>query len=220
MCAFGLSTLSAILLIGQIGAGPAITGVVVDPTGRPIAGAEMVLTAGEAPDGSVPILARTSTDASGGFRLDRGSVEHRRGFLAPGVIWAYKAGLGLGVVDLIRADRPDQVHRLLLEPQELRQVTIRDPDGKPMAGIPVAARLVQTEQTGYLGVTVPDDWHHRLTAVTDDQGVASLPGLTRRIELRSVRMSVAGGSTQVAMLLYAEGKHEASLMLGRPAPGR
>jgi hypothetical protein len=217
MCAFGVSVWSAILLIGQTAAGPAIGGAVVDPTGQPVAGAEVVLTAGGASDGSVPILAKTATDASGGFRLDRPSAEHRRGFLAPGVIWAYKAGLGLGVVDLSRADRPDQVHRLVLEPQEFRRVTIRDSDGKPMAGVKVAARLVETERTGYLGVTVPDDWHRRLTAVTDGQGVASLPGLTRWIELRSVRLTVAGGGTQVAMLLYAEGKHEASLSLGRPA---
>ncbi len=216
MCALGLSVLSAILLIGQAGAGPAITGAVLDPTGQPVVGAEVVLTAGEAPDGSVPILAKTATDASGAFRLARPSAEDRLGFLAPGVIWAYKAGLGLGVVNLIRADRPDQVHRLVLEPQELRRVTIRDQDGKPIVGVTVAARLVETERTGYLGVTVPDNWHHRLTAVTDDQGVASLPGLTRRIELRSVRMTGAAGGAQVAMLLYSEGKHEASLTLGRP----
>ncbi len=217
MGAFGVSLWSAILLIGQSGAGPAITGTVVDPSGRPIAGAEVVFTAGEAPDGSVPILATTATDAAGAFRLDRPSADRRRGFLAPGVVWAYKAGLGLDVVDLIRVDRPDQVHRLVLEPQELRRVTIRDAEGKPIAGLKTAARLGETERTGYLGVTVPDDWNDRLTAVTDDRGVASLPGLTRRIDLRSVRMSVAVGGAQVAMLLYAEGKHEASLSLGRPA---
>ncbi len=216
MGAFGVSLWSAILLIVQTGAGPAIMGMVVDPKGQPIAGAEVVLTAGEAPDGSVPILATTTTDASGGFRLDRPPADRRRGFLAPGVVWGYKAGLGLGVVHLIRADRPEQVHRLVLEPQELRRVTIRDPEGKPIAGVPVSAHLVETERSGYLGVTVPDDWHHRLTAVTDAQGVASLSGLTRRIELRSVRMTIAGGSTQVAMLLYAEGQHEAFLTLGRP----
>jgi len=81
MGAFGVWMRSAILLIGQTGAGPPIFGAVVDPTGRPVAGAEVVLTSGASPDGSVPILAKTTTDASRGFRLDRPSAEHRRGFL-------------------------------------------------------------------------------------------------------------------------------------------
>ena len=73
-------------------------------------------------------------------------------------------------------------------------MTIRDPDGKPILGVRVAVRLVQTERTGYLGATIPDDWHERPTAVTDDRGVASLPGLTRRIDLRSIRLAVAAAA--------------------------
>jgi hypothetical protein len=192
-------------------------GTVVDLNGKPVARAEVVFTAGESLDGSVPILAATTSDASGGFRIERPIVDRRRGFMSPGIIWVHKPGLGLGVVDLLRADRPDQSHRLVLEPQEPRRLTLRDADGKPVVGATVAARLVQTERTGYLGVTVPDAWLTRLTAATDVQGVASLPGLTRLIELRSVRIVVPGGGTHVGTLLYTEGKHDAALTLGRPS---
>ena len=211
------SLVCSILVIGQVGASPSIEGLVVDPNGKPVAGAEVVLTAGEALDGTVPILATTTSGAAGEFRIAHLIADRRRGFLAPGVIWAYRPGLGLGMVDLVRDDRPVQTHRLVLEAQEPRRLTLRDADGKPIVGASVAPRLVETERTAYLGVTIPDDWLGRLTASTDAQGVALLPGLTRRIDLRSVRIAVPGSAPHVAMLLYAEGKHDATLALGRPS---
>src|SRR5262249_31213085 len=140
-----------------------IQGDVIDVQSRPIAGVEVVLTAGAARDGSVPILARTTTGADGRFRLDRPDVARRSDFLSPGAIWAYRQGQGLGVVDLLRADRPDQVHRLVLEPQEARRLTTRDAGDVPIAGARAVPRLVQTERTGYLGVTIPDEWLDRLS---------------------------------------------------------
>jgi hypothetical protein len=132
--------LLAIQLIGQAGPVPAITGTVVDPNGKPVARAEVVLTAGESLDGSVLILAATTSDASGEFRIERPIADRRRGFMLPGMIWVHKPGLGMGVVDLLRADRPDQSHRLVLEPQEPRRLTLRDVDRKPVVGAAVAAR--------------------------------------------------------------------------------
>jgi hypothetical protein len=194
-----------------------IAGDVVDAQSRPVAAAEVVLTAGPARDGSVPILARTTTGADGRFRLTRPDPTRLRDFRSPGVIWAHRPGQGLGVVDLIRADKPDQAHRLILEPQEVRRLTIRDADGRPIAGARVAARLVQTERTGYLGVTIPDEWLDRLAATADAQGVAPLPGLTRRIDLRAARVESPGRGAHLAMLRYEDGQLDATLALGRPA---
>ena len=111
-----------------------IAGDVVDARSRPIAEAEVVLTAGPAPMARY----RSSPDED---RRGRAvptrwprSRRSRRGFLSPGAIWAYRPGKGLGVVDLIRADKPDQAHRLVLEPQAIRRMTIRDADTKPIAG--------------------------------------------------------------------------------------
>ena len=176
---------TAATLIGPVDGAPALTGSVVTPDGRPVPEAEVVLTAGAARDGSVPVLARTTTGRDGRFRLDRPDPARLRDFLSPGVIWAYRPGYGLGIADLLRADKPDQPHRLVVEPQDVRRLTIRDPDGRPVAGARVAARLVQTEHTGYMGVTIPDGWLDRLAATTDARGVAALPGLTRRVDLRS-----------------------------------
>jgi hypothetical protein len=194
-----------------------ISGEVVDNRSRPIAGAEVILTAGPARDGSVPILARTTTGSDGRFSLKRPDVARRRDFVSQGAVWAYRPGHGLGVVDLIRADKPGQVHRLVLEPQEIRRVTIRGADGQPLAGVRAAARLVQTERTGYLGVTIPDEWIDRLAATSDARGVAVLPRLTRRIELRGVRIEVPARGPHVAMLRYADSKVDATLEMGRPA---
>jgi hypothetical protein len=194
-----------------------IAGEVVDAQSRPIAGAEVVLTAGPARDGSVPVLARTTTGPDGRFRLERPDAARSRDFLSPGVIWAYRPGQGLGVVDVIREDKPEQAHRIVLEPQEIRRLTIRDPGDKPVAGARVAARLVQTERTGYLGVTVPDEWLDRLAVASNAEGVAALPGLMRLIELRAVRVEVPGRGAHVATLRYADGKTDATIALGRPA---
>ena len=134
------------------------------------------------------------------------------------MIWAnhVRPGQGLGVVDLIRADRPEQAHRIVLEPQEVRRLTIRDAGNEPIAGARVAARLVQTERTGYLGTTIPDEWLDRLSATADARGVAVLPGLTHRIELRSVRVEVPNRGVHVMPLRYVDGIVDATITLGTP----
>ncbi len=202
----------AVALLGQDR--QSISGEAVDGQSHPVAGAEVVLTAGPARDGSVPILARTTTGPDGRFRLERPDATRCRDFHSTGAIWAYRPGHGLGVVDLIREDQPERVHRLLLETQEIRRLTIRGADGRPVAGARVAARLVKTERTGYIGATIPDEWLNRLAAVADARGVAALPGMTRRIELRSVGVESAGRGAHVAPLRYADGTIDATITLG------
>ena len=68
-----------------------ITGEVIDDHGRPIPGAEVVFSPGEARDGSVAILAKTTTSETGRFRLERpGAV--RSGCEVEGAIWAASRG--------------------------------------------------------------------------------------------------------------------------------
>jgi hypothetical protein len=57
-----------LLLIAQ---SPApFEGTAVDAEGRPVSGLEILLLRGQLRNGSVPILARSSTDAQGRFRLN------------------------------------------------------------------------------------------------------------------------------------------------------
>ena len=80
----------------------------------------------------------------------------------------------------------------------------------------MTARLVQSDRTGYLGVTVPDEWLARLTATTDAEGVASLPGLDAPDRAAERRDLHAGPRAHVATLRYTEGKTDATLATGRP----
>jgi hypothetical protein len=119
------------------------------------------------------------------------------------------------VIDLLRNDRRNQVHRLVLEEAALRRLTVHDTDGKAITGARVAPRIVQTELTSYLGVTVPDDWLERFSALTDERGIAALPSFSRKLDLRSARVSVPGRGTHVLMLPYPRGKEDVTLTLSR-----
>jgi hypothetical protein len=192
-----------------------ISGVVIDSSGKPVPGAEVVLAAGMTKDGSVPILVQTKADDAGRFHFARLTPEKLADIDTTRTLWAYKPGLGMGMVDLLRNDKRDQVHRLVLETEAPRRLTIHDADGKPIAGVRVAPRIVQTEQTSYMGIAVPDDWLDRLSGLTDERGTAALPSLTRKIELRSTRVSIPGRGTHVLMVPYSRGKDEVTLTVAR-----
>ena len=217
MSVLAVSALSAVLLVGQIHADFTIMGAVADGNGEPVAQAEIVFTAGPALDGAVPILERATTDASGRFRLIRPSAEALRGFAAAGSVWVYKPGLGLALADLVRGDRPGQVHRLVLEPANARKLIVRDAAGKPVSGARVAPRIVETELTGFMGIAIPDLWIDRFAATKDADGVVLVACLSRRTDLRSVYTTIAGAGRQVLQLPYEQGKDDTTLVLGRPA---
>ena len=138
-------------------------------------------------------------------------------FMLEGAIIAHKPGLGLGLVELIRADLPNTSHRLVLEDPEVRRLTIRDVDGKPIVGAVIAARVVRTEMTSYLGGTVPDEWLAKLSATTDHGGFAAMAFLPQSSELRSVRLAIPGHGTHFVTLPYQNGKGDVTLSLGHPA---
>ena len=149
-----------------------ITGDVVDGAGKPVVGADVVFSAGMDIDGSVPILERATTDESGRFSMAKPVGKRLLGFAAQGVIWARKPGFGLGVIDLDRGDRPSGSFRFKLEPPHLRTLNFRDNDGKPIAGLRVAPRLVRTDRTIFDGVTIPDEWLEAITVTTTVDGTA------------------------------------------------
>jgi hypothetical protein len=199
----------------QAATGAPVTGLVVDAKGRPVLGAEVALAAGMTKDGTVPVLAQTRSDQAGKFHFPRPAPEKLASVDTNLTLWVHKPGLALGVVDLLRNDRRAQVHRIVLEEPAPRRLTIRDADGKPITAARIAPRIVETGQTGYLGITVPDDWLERLSALTDERGTAALPSLTRKIDLRGARVSVPGRGTHNLMLPYSKGKDDVTLTLPR-----
>src|SRR3954454_24811940 len=195
----------AAILVSLMTSQPPLTSEIVDASGRPASGAEVAMAFGMTRDGSVPVLATAAKDDSGRFHLPRLTPRQLEGIDTTGTLWAFRPGLGLGVVDLLRNDRREQVHRIVLEPEAPRRITLVDAEGKPIAGARVAPRLVQTEKTSYLGIRVPDAWLDRLSAETDARGVATLHGLSRLVDLRSVHATIRGRDTHVLMIPYAKG---------------
>ncbi len=214
MMNIGVLVVMAAALLGQNNF--KITGTVVDERGQPIAGAEVVLCFGVARDGSVPIIAKTTTGDAGEFQINQPAAA-RRVLAVDGAIWAHKPGRAVGVVELIIADQPDRSHRLVLAPTETRKLTILDATGKPISGARVAPRLVKTAMTSYLGATLPDGWLARLEAVSDEKGNAGLPGLADQTELCSVRVALPGRGTHFVTVPNQNAKDDVALSLGPPA---
>ena len=135
-------------------------------------------------EGRVPIVAQARSDEAGRFTFN--PYVSRSG-QESGTIWGFKSGLGVGVVDRLRDNQPGRVHRLVLPTPAVRTLTILDAQGKPVAGVRIAPRMVEGENTRHPGVLVPDAWLDRLSVVTDGRGNALLPSLTGRLDLRTAR---------------------------------
>ncbi len=192
-----------------------IPGVVVDPAGKPVSDVEVVLAGRKLPEQSVPTLARTTTDAHGAFRLE---VDRRRlqGIGLIRVIWAYRPGrtiamqrVGLGGNGVL-----PPVRLTLAEPFK-RTVTIRDPDGRPIASVRLAPLLFGMD--GRALYLTPDDWLERLTVATGPDGVATLPYLPAMIDPRRLRVTAPGLIPHEFPLPDRPGRDRIALNLGRPA---
>ncbi|MGC8641920.1 MAG: carboxypeptidase-like regulatory domain-containing protein [Isosphaeraceae bacterium] len=210
---FEVFTILAALVTAQA----PLTGSVVDAQGKPVPGAEVALSAGMTREGTVPSIAETRTDEAGRFSFSREKLRSRPQIRSLGAIWAHKPGLGLGLVDLLRNDQPATVHRVVLEAAAVRTITLKDAEGKPLAGLRLAPRLVVTEGSRYDGVLIPDAWLDRLSATTDARGSAPLPFLTSSLDLRTILVSRPDVARHVLSLPYSAGKENATLILGPPA---
>ena len=158
-----------------------VSGVVVDPAGKPISDVSVVLARFNVADGSLPTVARSMTDGRGALRLEfdrpqAGATE------APVVIWAYRPGSSLIAqrLDLAGNGAPAPLRLTLAEPFK-RTLTVQDSEGRPMAGVRIAPVRVNSFQ-------IPDDWLERLTVVTAADGTAALMCLSVTIDLRTVRV--------------------------------
>jgi hypothetical protein len=192
-----------------------VTGVVVDPAGKPVSDVE-VLVAGRRPaDESVPTLARTMTDDHGAFRLqfDR---QRLRGIGPIRVSWAYRPGrlIAQELADLTGNGAIPPVRLTLAAPLK-RTMTILDPEGRPLAGVRLAPVLYRGNDRGVF--FTPDDWRERFTVATDPDGVATLPYLPATIDPQRVRVTAPGIVPHTFPLPDRPGNDRFTLKLGRPA---
>jgi hypothetical protein len=207
--------LLAVALLGQPADSVTVPGVVADPAGKPVPDVEVVLAARKLPEGLVPTLARTTTDAEGAFRLE---VARRRlqGIGPIRVIWAYRAGrtIALHRAELAGDGASTPVRLTLAEPWK-RMVTIRDPEGRPLAGVRVAPLLCAMDGRGLF--LTPDDWLERLTVATGPDGVAALPYLSANVDPLRLRATAPGLVPHDFPLPDRPGSDRFTLELGRPA---
>ncbi len=205
----------AVALLLQPADSVTVAGVVVDPAGKPVSDVEVVLAARKMPDSSVPTLARSTTDAQGGFRLEV-AQERLQGIGPIRVIWAYRPGRPLAMqrAELTGNGALPPVRLTLAEPSR-RTVTIRDSEGRPLAGVRLAPLLCGTDGRGlYL---TPDDWLERLTVATGPDGVATLPYLPRTVDPLRLRVTAPGIVPHDFPLPDRAGSDRFDLELGRPA---
>ncbi len=165
-----------------------IKGSVVDTSGRPAAGASVLLYL-EYPGQAEPVLASTTTDGQGQFRLARPRLSGPwRGRIVAGgrsLIFAYRQGSGLGVGRF-----HDESHKLVLPESAPRAATMQRADGKPLAGFKVMPRQIHVF-SGPIA-EIPASLTAQLAATTGHDGTATLTSLAARDELMAVR--VAGPS--------------------------
>jgi hypothetical protein len=213
-----MTTACVPLVMAVLAAQGPILGQVTDARGKPVGGAEVVLTLGPSREGVVPVVAGTRANDAGRFTFKAVEFARYPDIGRCGTLWACKpdAALSLGIDDLFRNDRPDQVHRIVLEVAKPRKLTLRDDAGRPLAGVRVAPRLLQTEQTRYYGVAIPDAWLDRFTAMTDLNGLALVPGMSCPMNMRSASITLPGQGRLVKALVYAEIGQDATLTVGGP----
>jgi hypothetical protein len=138
-----------------------LSGVVVDPAGKPVSDVEVVLWGRILADGSVPTLARTMTDGEGAFRLEV-ARQALQGLGPLRFIWAYRPGRTVAVQEAnLTGNGAMAPVRLTLADPSPRTLTILGPDDRPLPGVRLAPVLHAFE--GNALFQTPDDRLERLT---------------------------------------------------------
>jgi hypothetical protein len=212
------------VLVGQGDTGRAITGTVVDPDGKPVAGAEVRLSCGMAADGTVPTLESTATDRHGRFRLAVPPRDRLEPLSWYGSVWAFRPGSALAVGSVRQMEEIDpQPLTLVLRRAAPRTLSVRDRDGRPVAGARVQLSAIHAPSTNISLHQLPDDLARRFAASTGGDGKVILADLSPRDDLMAVRIAVDGRGSRTFELTQriSSGKDapaEYAIILNPPAP--
>jgi Carboxypeptidase regulatory-like domain len=193
----------AMMALAQAPAGPAtVSGQVVDAEGRPVAGAEVVLSGFRRGTWQVAALALVMSDRDGRFRIDVPAETDTRlphGYQA---LWAYAPKAGLAGQALAPEAPPKAgAVQLKLGAPAHTAVRVVGPDGKPVAGARVAPAWLRTIKERRPGTVLPtaDALGDRLAALTDADGKGDIQGC-RAEDIVAVRIEAAGFGSQLSEL--------------------
>ncbi|WP_168222130.1 carboxypeptidase regulatory-like domain-containing protein [Aquisphaera giovannonii] len=211
-----------------------ISGRVLDPDGRPVAGARVILdlsSADATPDGFAEASASATTEADGRFAL---SVQRERlaeagtrraGSPEGPVLAAFAAGYGPAWTDDLNVGTDDGATLTLVRDEVPIEGRIRDLEGRPIAGLNVRsiqldeayrgdlsrwleairAEAVGMASYGHFRRALPPALASMITpAKTDAEGRFRLAGIGRE-RLASLLISGAGVETQVGLVMTRGG---------------
>ncbi len=172
-----------------------VTGRVLDPDGRPVAGALVDLVArrrsprvGTTDEGDdYALLAQGRTDADGRYRLDAPRTNSTRVYQAHAL--AVAPGYGLGWAELNPdAERPSA--EIALQPEQIARARLVQVSGAPAKGVEVHISGVARPNNGdrndgvYIGGNPPEGLRTWPKAVkTDDQGRIAVSGIGRGVSV-------------------------------------
>ena len=194
-----------------------ISGVVVDTAGKPVAGAEVWLADGiaardyrvfgdemflepltEPGEGLAPVLVHARTDQAGKFSVEAPVSYTARRWRSPLVLFATSA-TARAIRRLPIVLGPDQSPvTITLGAAPATELTVVDPQGKPVAGAKVLPVTVDD-------VPIPDVVAQALGGTTDSRGRVAM-GAFPSAALQEVRVEASGFGTQ--RLRVDEGRFE------------
>ena len=181
MLALAAPLLSAILLAQPV-PDAKVTGTVVDEQAKPVAGVQVVMYA--PPIGNFkgdPVEANTETDAAG--RFDFTAPPLGRIYTNGVHVCAFKAGFAIAAIEYHRT----KTHQIVLRKPETRRVRVEAPEGKPIAGTRIEARLIFF--AGGTGTAdIPASLASPLATTTAADGTATLTFLCDRDRLVAARL--------------------------------
>jgi 5-hydroxyisourate hydrolase-like protein (transthyretin family) len=146
----------------------AVTGTVLGPDGKPVAGAQVVYESFR----GKKITAQTVTDQSGVFTLDLNTANSRAGVYLGGVT-AFAPGFALGESPLdIKKDLV-----VTLATASTVHGVVTDVQGAPVAGVTVRLSTVNGIGQQQWGVSVPEAFAAHFSATTDEKGQWAIAGV-------------------------------------------
>ncbi len=129
-------------------------------------------------------------------------------------VWAYKPGRSLATAGVpITGKSPREPVRLVLVEPVTRTITVVGPDGKPIEGLRLVPRSLRLGPTR-IPATIPEDLDEELKVTTDAKGVATIPYLSRAMNMLTVWVYGPGIARHTLALAEEPGTVDHVLKLG------